>query len=613
VLGSIMAAAARGASGCAAQADGLRARRPLRSRAARLRLLCLLLAACAAAPPAAAMANRSTARHAARPNPWGRASKPVRGKKTETLGDSGVADMYLQRVFPLTRLDAGAVCNDGSAAPLYFHAGKDASTWLIFLQGGEWCWSADSCAARWLQAPWLMSNTKKQLKPPATFMGGMFEKSAAHNPFASANVAYLPYCSSDAWVGDAAASNATFGYHFMGARIFAAGVHAVVGEGLGAAAAAAAAAATAPPTLVVAGCSTGSRGAMMNLDYVDGILAAAGVAPGSVTVVGLLDSPLWIDLEPLEASTVSLQAQTQAVFEVVNASARLGDACAALYGSTGGEAWRCLFGEYRMPTLQTRFLMNAAQDDRFQLPWNIGGNGTLGFTPARWGAPQRAYADAFGGAMRTVIAGLPTAAQAAAGSLVFSTACFRHCVTETAAFWNVGISPESLEQALPAGACASAGLSAGMPVSLRDAVKLWLWPGAGSGAAPTRIVQQCSGFRCGQCTTKLAMALKGGYALPPPPPAPTSPPAPAAAAAAAARRRKQAARASGAAMLALLGVTGTALACFARDALRRVSLASAPPPPLDAAASSFATQLGAPPRASGLKTAVQSAVNTHGL
>ena len=36
-------------------------------------------------------------------------------------------------------------------------------------------------------------------------------------------------------------------------------------------------------------------------------------------------------MEPLEPSITSLQEQTQAIFEVINATARLGDACAALY------------------------------------------------------------------------------------------------------------------------------------------------------------------------------------------------------------------------------------------------------------------------------------------
>ena len=519
-------------------------------------------------------------RHARRPDLSGREYKPMYGHKNDTQKDHGGNAMYLQRVASLIKTDPLAVCNDGSGAALYFRKGSDVSTWLIYLQGGEWCWSADSCALRQQQAPWLMSNTGHQLEPPATWMGGAFERNTARNPLGNINVAYAPYCSSDAWVGDIGASDATFGYQFRGQRIFAAAVRAVVAEGLGESAKAAAQQQLPPPTLIIGGCSAGSRGAMMNLDYVQGILQDAGVAPDGVTVVGMLDSPLWVDVQPFDPTVVSLQAQTQAIFGVINATARLGDACAAQY--TGDEAWRCLFGEYRLPTLQTRFLVSASQDDRFQLSWNMAGNASLGYTPAKWEPAQLQYADAFAASMAGVISSLPTAAQAAAGSMVFSTACFHHCTSETAAFWNVGIDVSTLG-VTPASA--ASGVAGPAPVSFRDALKLWLWPAAGAPAHPERLMQQCSGFRCGRCTTKLKHALAAGVTLASPPPvpgaAPTAPPT------AAQQRRRDDARSSVMAMFAFAAVVGSMLGLAAREATRLV--ADAAPPPTTA----FSRQLAA--------------------
>lgn len=238
-------------------------------------------------------------------------------------------------------------------------------------------------------------------------------------------------------MGDAPASNATWGWHFMGQRIFAAGLQYLSELGLAAAAAAAAAQGAPPPRLIVAGCSAGSRGAMMNADYAADILeSAAGVSAGSVEVVAILDSPLWIDVPPLLAETVSLQSQTQQIYEVINASARMGEACAAKY-ERQGQGWKCLFGQFRLPTLETPALVNAARRpscrplarrpfalfpfrrvfdrafafprvfgeslpvpetrsenaqavyDKFQLPWNIAGSGTQGFVPATWGPDER--------------------------------------------------------------------------------------------------------------------------------------------------------------------------------------------------------------------------------
>jgi hypothetical protein len=51
-------------------------------------------------------------------------------------------------------------------------------------------------------------------------VGGLFSPLTSKNPgFASANKVLVPYCSSDAWVGDVAASTATFGHEFRGQRI----------------------------------------------------------------------------------------------------------------------------------------------------------------------------------------------------------------------------------------------------------------------------------------------------------------------------------------------------------------------------------------------------------
>jgi hypothetical protein len=50
------------------------------------------------------------------------------------------------------------------------------------------------------------SRQRPRWRGRGTLRAGIFETSAK-NPWANANVAYLPYCSSDAWVGDVGASN----------------------------------------------------------------------------------------------------------------------------------------------------------------------------------------------------------------------------------------------------------------------------------------------------------------------------------------------------------------------------------------------------------------------
>ena len=48
---------------------------------------------------------------------------------------------------------------------------------------------------------------------------GVLDDDPARNPLAGANKVYVWYCTSDAWVGHALASPATFGWHFMGAAV----------------------------------------------------------------------------------------------------------------------------------------------------------------------------------------------------------------------------------------------------------------------------------------------------------------------------------------------------------------------------------------------------------
>jgi hypothetical protein len=105
------------------------------------------------------------------------------------------------------------------------------------------------------------------------------------------------------------------------------------------------------------GCSAGARGAMFNLDYV------AQYLPAGASVRGLLDSALWLDLTPPDTAEVTLQAQAQGVFTLVNPAARIPADCAAAY--PGSEGWKCLMGVYRLPFITTNYFINAARAFRY--------------------------------------------------------------------------------------------------------------------------------------------------------------------------------------------------------------------------------------------------------
>ena len=192
----------------------------------------------------------------------------------------GATAMTLHSV---TTYDTAATCNDGTPAGFYYAAGSDPTLWLVYLQGGLWCYDQDSCMERAAKGPQQISSSEWST---TMSQGGIFDANATENPFAAANKVFVPYCTSDAWLGDQspAQTQAAYGFNwsFRGRRVLHAVFTALQAEyGLGAA--------PGEPQhrMLLGGCSAGARGAMYLLDSV-----AAG-APTGLTVVGMLDSPLW--------------------------------------------------------------------------------------------------------------------------------------------------------------------------------------------------------------------------------------------------------------------------------------------------------------------------------
>ena len=283
-------------------------------------------------------------------------------------------------------------------------------------------------------------------------MEGIFDTDQKRSPWAQANKVYLGYCSSDAWVGNSSFNSNPVGWSFRGSHILASTLQLLVSNySLGDS--------QNPTRVLLAGCSAGARGAMANLDYV------ATLLPTGVQLRGFFDSALWITLAPFEAGTLPLQNQTEGALILYNASARLGPSCASLYT---GEEWKCLFGQYRFPTLRTQYFSSDSQFDAFQLPYDEGA------LPPYTGA-QLSYAAIYQRNIRAQLLALPASQQG--GSAVYSSACFKHCTSTSNAFWGVKVDGT---------------------ISLRDHVGAWFFGGP-LGSRP-QVIEACNGFGCGQCS-----------------------------------------------------------------------------------------------------------------
>jgi hypothetical protein len=120
------------------------------------------------------------------------------------------------------------VCNDGSPGVYYFAPAIDEdfkSVWLIYLPGGGQCFDKASCADRWAKKRNHMTSTSS---PSTILRTGLLDASPSKSVLWGANKAALLYCSSDGYMGDATASNYTWGWHFKGQRLVAAMVNELI-------------------------------------------------------------------------------------------------------------------------------------------------------------------------------------------------------------------------------------------------------------------------------------------------------------------------------------------------------------------------------------------------
>jgi hypothetical protein len=216
------------------------------------------------------------------------------------------------------------------------------------------------------------------------------------------------------------------------------------------------------------------------------------ILPPSVELRGFFDSAMWTDIEPYEADVLPLMNQTEQAFTLLNATSRVGAACGATY--PGVDAWKCLVGQWRLPSLKTTWLSSDSQFDSMLLPYDVGG-------PPPYTGAALTYANMFQRSVRSTLMQLPAATQG--GSAVFSSACYTHCTSSNNAFWGVHVD----------GA-----------YSLRDYLSQWFFGGP-LGNRP-QLVEACVGYGCGQCHKKTAAPApplppaRAGLipALPSPPP-----------------------------------------------------------------------------------------------
>jgi len=257
----------------------------------------------------------------------------------------------------LTKYD-GAVCNNGDTAGYYYYPGdRDTNTWLVYLAGGDWCWDDKSCIERCSATSPTNPLCGAEFLPETVEFQGVMNPRNESSVLGKAHKVFVPYCSSDGHMGNAIVG----GVPYRGAVIVESVLKDLVKKTeLGG---------QKGQQVIFGGISAGARGAMVHLDYVQEYIAHGG-AQHEVEVLGLLDSPLWMDVPPMPRTRFNgFRHSCRSAHKYFNVTL-LGKHCERSFPAQ--QKFKCLMGEYRLPEIKTRYFLVASQFDSFQLMHNMG-------------------------------------------------------------------------------------------------------------------------------------------------------------------------------------------------------------------------------------------------
>ncbi|XP_031334344.1 palmitoleoyl-protein carboxylesterase NOTUM-like isoform X2 [Photinus pyralis] len=313
----------------------------------------------------------------------------------------------LKKVFLSNR---SITCNDGSQAGFYLRKSHSSKTWIIYLEGGWYCFDQQTCRNRWLRQRHFMTSSQW---PETRNEGGILSPNEEENPFWwNANHVFVPYCTSDSWSGSRKSRDEMF--TFMGTLIVQQVVKDLVPLGL-----------KNSTKLLLTGSSAGAVGVMINLDPTRALLNDV-LNLKQIEVRGVADSGWFLDRTPYAPT---LRPAVDAIRKGMQLwHAKVPKRCRKIYGS---EPWNCYFGYRLYPTLKTPLFIFQWLFDEVQMNAdNVGAP----VTKQQWD-----YIHKMGDALRQSFENV---------SAVFAPSCISHSVLTKKDWLNVKIEDVSLPQAL---------------------------------------------------------------------------------------------------------------------------------------------------------------------
>ncbi|KMZ72025.1 pectin acetylesterase, family CE13 [Zostera marina] len=245
----------------------------------------------------------------------------------------GVDITYLE-----SAVTTGAVCLDGSPPAYHFSAGFDrgVDNWLVFLEGGGWCATPNSCLDR--------KNTRlgssKYMATSLSF-SGILSKNPHSNPnFFNWNKVKVRYCDGSSFTGDVEEVDPETKLHYRGGRIFDAVIDNLKEIGMKNA-----------ENVMLSGCSAGGLAAILQCDHFRDIM------PGRTNVKCLADAGYFINTKSIDG-TKNIENFYRRVVGTHQSAKNLPRSCTSKMNSG-----LCFFPENVVSEIRTPlFLLNAAYD-----------------------------------------------------------------------------------------------------------------------------------------------------------------------------------------------------------------------------------------------------------
>lgn len=251
----------------------------------------------------------------------------------------------------------GAVCLDGSTPGYYLRkgTGKGTRKWIIYLQGGAWCETKESCLSR-SQTNLGSTLFLKSLGEP----GGILSSDKEENSkFYNWNIAYLPYCDGSSFSGNRVDPVEVEGslLYFRGFRILNSTISELLSDkDLDSAS-----------HVVFSGTSAGGLAVMLHADFVRSRL------PRKVHFRTLADSGFFLDTGSQKSKGErKFRKQMQSVFKLHDCTDGVPQKC--VEKMPGKDLWKCIFPQYFLRYVKSKIFIVNPLYDSWQLGniWEIG-------------------------------------------------------------------------------------------------------------------------------------------------------------------------------------------------------------------------------------------------